>query len=240
MAVGGNDSEGIWIPLISDILGREIERGRFLIGLYDPAAHWLSLILTLSSTLLQKGYVVNISATNTPPREMRKILARTVPRLKEPEVANQLIISDMYTWQTGGKSDEAEVIDSLSLAKAVTDFRMEWLKHTAHYDFAVTDSFSSFLRYNDERAFSRWLGRIVAILREMKGIRLYSFIKRYHSDALYAELESFADGIIELDYREKSGTLEQVLRVKSMKGLPHPTDWRRLKVDSNGLMELLT
>ncbi len=233
--------EGIWVPIISDILGRKIERGKFLIGLFDPAADWLSFILTLASSLLQKGYVVNITTASTPPSEIRRIMNRAVPKLKETEVVNRLTISDTYTWQTGRKSDEAESADSLSLAKASIDFGTTWVKKTMpHYDFAVTDSLSPFLRYNEERVYTQWLDKIVAHVREMKGVRLWSYIKRYHSDALYAVLESLADGIIELDYRETAGILEHVLRVKTMKGMLHPTDWRRLRLNSNGFMELST
>ena len=47
----------------------------------------------------------------------------------------------------------------------------------------------------------KWLDRIVPHVREMKGVRLWSFIKRVHTDALYAVLESLADEIIELERR---------------------------------------
>jgi len=241
LGAGRSDSEGIWVPILSDIVGREIQRGKFLIGFYDPAAHWLSFSLTLASTPLQKGYVVNVTTTNTPPSEIRRVLNRAVPTLKEPEVANRLSISDIYTWQTGRKSEEADTADSLSLAKASVDFGTTWLKGSMpRYDFVVTDSFSPFLRYNDERVFTQWLDKIVPHIREMKGVRLWSFIKRAHTDALYAALELLADAIIELDYRETSDGIEHVLRVKSMKGFPHPTNWRKLTVNSIGLMDLST
>jgi len=74
-----------------------------------------------------------------------------------------------------------------------------------HYDFAVTDNLSPFLMYNEERIYTPWLQKIVANTREMRGVRLWSYVKRYHSDALYAFLESLADGIVELDYRESAG-----------------------------------
>lgn len=229
------------MPIISDILGHEIERGKFLIGFYDPAAHWLSFVLTLASSLLQNGYVVNVTTTSTPPSEIRRIMNLAVPQLKETEVANRLTISDIYTWQTGRKSVEADTADSLSLAKASIDFGTTWLrKSMPHYDFVVTDNFSPFLTYNEERVFTQWFTKIVPHIREMKGIRIWSFNKRVHSDPLYAALESLADGIIELDYREESDVLEHVLRVKSMKGVPHSTKWRKLEVNSNGLMELST
>jgi KaiC/GvpD/RAD55 family RecA-like ATPase len=239
LEANGRDSEGIWIPILSDILGHEVRRGKFLIGLYDPAAHWLSFSLTLAATLLQQGYVVNVTTTSTPPSEIRRIMNQSVPALKESDVAKRLTISDIYTWQTGRKSEEADTADSLSLAKASIDFGTAWLKGSMpRYDFAVTDSFSPFLRYNDERVFTQWLDKIVTHIREMKGVRLWSFIKRVHTDALYAVLESLADGIIELDYRETSDGMEHVLRIKSMKGIPHPTNWRKLSVNSSGLMDL--
>ena len=235
----GRDSEGIWVPILSHILGREIQRGKFLIGFYDPAAHWLSFALTLASTLLQKGYVVNVTTTNTPPSEIRRIMNRAVPKFSETEVANRFSISDIYTWQTGRKSEEADTADSLSLAKASIDFGTTWLKKSMpNYDFVVTDNFSSFMRYNEERVFTQWLDKIIPHIREMKGVRIWSFIKRVHSDSLYAVLESLADGIIELDYKETPDALENFLRVKSMKGINHPTDWRKLKVNPDGLMQL--
>ena len=94
--------------------------------------------------------------------------------------------------------------------------------------------------YNEERIYTPWLQKMVANAREMRGVRLWSYVKRYHSDALYAFLESLADGIVELDYRESAGVLEHVVCVKSMKGMLHSTEWRRLGVNANGFMELLT
>jgi KaiC/GvpD/RAD55 family RecA-like ATPase len=55
---------------------------------------------------------------------------------------------------------------------------------------------------------------------------------------MYAYLESLADGIIELDYRENAGMLEHAVRFKIMKRMPHPTGWRGLRVNSKGFMEL--
>jgi KaiC/GvpD/RAD55 family RecA-like ATPase len=115
---------------------------------------------------------------------------------------------------------------------------VEQTKGSKELDFVVWDNLSAFMRYNEERLFTQWLDRFVAYLRETKGIRLWPFVKHSHSDALYAYLESVADGIIELDYRENAGVLEHVVRVKSMKGMPHPTDWRRLTVNPDGIMQL--
>ncbi len=84
----------------------------------------------------------------------------------------------------------------------------------------------------------QWLDKTIARMRELKGIRLYGFMKRFHSDAFYANLEAMADGVIELDNREKGTQLENVVRLKSIRGVPHPTEWRTLKITKSGLVEL--
>jgi KaiC/GvpD/RAD55 family RecA-like ATPase len=68
---------------------------------------------------------------------------------------------------------------------------------------------------------------------------LYCFTKHFHSDAFYANLEAMADGVIELHLRESGKQLENAIRVKSMKGLDHPTDWRTLKITRSGLLTLM-
>jgi KaiC/GvpD/RAD55 family RecA-like ATPase len=86
----------------------------------------------------------------------------------------------------------------------------------------------------------QWLDKTLARMRELKGIRLYGFIKGFHSDAFYANLEAMADGVIELDNRERGRKLENAIRLKTMKGLQHPTEWRTLKMVNPGFLELIS
>jgi KaiC/GvpD/RAD55 family RecA-like ATPase len=55
-------------------------------------------------------------------------------------------------------------------------------------------------------------------------------MKRFHSDAFYANLESMADGVIELDIQERGERLQNAIRIRSMKGVQHSTEWRTLKI----------
>jgi hypothetical protein len=59
---------GIWVPIISDILGREIGRGKVLIGLFEPAAFtsdlWAEASLTLAPSQAVGGEVVPINMTS--------------------------------------------------------------------------------------------------------------------------------------------------------------------------------
>ena len=211
---------------------------KFLIGLYEPSSHWLALILTMVSGLLRGGHVANIVTTATSPLQIRLELQRKVPNLSELESARKFFLSDWHTWMTGKKSEEAISVDSLSVVKMGIDqsrFRKEF---GFAYDFVGVDNFSTVLKYNDERPFMQWFDNLVAGLKQLKGVRLYGFVKRFHSEALYSNVEALADGVIELDYRERGGKLENMIRVKSLKGMSHPTEWRNLSVRGDGSLQL--
>ena len=233
-----NKQRGLYLPIISDILGAPVDRGKILVLLYDASTQWLSLILTIASELIRDGYVVAVTTVSTPPSQVRQRLAVALPNVPERETAKQLTLIDWYTWMTGKKSGERRSVDSLKLAQ----FNIQDSKYQADdsplYDFLATDNYSAFLKYNDERSFMQWLDKTLARMRELKGVRLYGFMKRFHTDSFYANLESMADGVIELDIHESGKKLENVIRVRSMKGRQHSTEWRSIKITESGFLEL--
>ncbi len=235
-----NQGQALDVPILSDILGRSMARGKVLVGLYEPSAQWLSFILTMAAKLLQHGSIVGIGTLTTPPSQIRQQLAAALPNLKEIESEKRLTIIDWYTWMSGRKSNEARSVDTLALAQFNIQDAGFQKEDSPIYDFLAADNLSAFLKYNDERAFMQWLDKTIARMREAKGIRLYGFTKRFHSDAFYAYLEAMADGVVELDNREKGTQLENVVRLKSIRGIQHPTDWRTLKITKSGLLELVS
>lgn len=233
-----SQEQALDVPILSKILERPIARGSVFVGLYDPSAQWVSLILTIGSELLQKGYTVGITTLATQPSQIRQQVAKALRNLKELESANEFSILDWYTWMTGRKSIERRSVDSLGLAQFnVQDTRFQ-REDSPLYDFLANDNMSAFLKYNDEKSFMQWLDKTLARMRELKGVRIYGFMKRFHTDAFYANLEAMADGIIELDNRETGSGLENAIRLKSIKGIPHPTGWRTLKTTPSGFLEL--
>lgn len=228
------------VPIISEIIGRSIARGKVFVGLYDPSAQWLSLILTIGSQLLRQGYVVGITTLTTQPSQARQQVATALPNLKELEEANKFSILDWYTWMTGRKSTERRSVDSLGLAQFNVQDTRSQREDSPIYDYLAIDNMSAFLKYNDEKAFMQWLDKTLARMKELKGVRLYGFMKHFHSEAFYANLEAMADGVIELDNRDTGHGLENVIRLKGMKGIGHPTDWRVLRTTSTGFLELIS
>lgn len=213
-------------------------RGKVLVGLYEPSSQWLPLILTVAAELLRRGCIIGIGTLATPTSQIRQQLAKGTQNLQELEAAERFTLIDWYTWMTGTKSTERRSVDSLGLAQFnVQDSKFQ-KDDSSLYDFMASDNFSTFLKYNDERTFMQWLDKTIARMREFRGIRLYGFIKGFHSEAFYANLQAIADGVVELNVRENEGRLENVIRLKSIRGMQHPTDWRLLRVTNSGFLEL--
>ena len=226
------------LPIISDILDGPVERGKILVLLYEASTQWLSLILTIAAELIRGGYVVAVTTVSTQPSQVRRQLAVALPNLMEHETAKRFTLIDWYTWMTGKKSAEPRSVDSLKLAQFnIQDSRYQ-IDDSPLYDFLATDNYSAFLKYNDERSFMQWLDKTIARMRELKGVRLSGFMKNFPSEPFYSNLESMADGVIELEIQERGKRLENAIRVKSMKGIQHPTEWRTLKIMESGFLTL--
>lgn len=230
--------EALDVPILSEILGRPMARGKVLVGLYEPTAQWLSLILTIAAELLKRGFVVGIGTLATPTSQIRRQLDRSLPNLKELEDAKRFTVIDWYTWMTGAKSTERRSVDSLGLAQFNVQDSKYQKEDSPLYDFLAADNFSTFLKYNDEHTFMQWMDKTIARMREFRGVRVYGFIKGFHSDAFYANLQAMADGVIELDNREGGRRMENRIRLRSLKGAQHPTEWRTLGITKLGFLKL--
>ena len=141
---------------------------------------------------------------------------------------------------TGKKSIERRSVDSLALAQFNIQDSSYQRDDSPLYDFLAIDNMSAFLKYNDERAFMQWLDKTIGRMREMKGVRLYCFLKHFHSEPFYANLEAMADGVIDLDIHARGKHLENVIRLKNMKGVQHPTEWRTLRITTTGLLKVVS
>jgi len=131
-----------------------------------------------------------------------------MPDLSDSEAAKRLTLIDWYTWMTGKKSTEPRSVDTLALAQFNIQDSGYQRDDSPLYDFLATDNLSAFLKYNDERAFMQWLDKTIARMREFKGVRLYCFMKHFHSDAFYANLEAMADGVSNLTSEKEGRTLK--------------------------------
>jgi KaiC/GvpD/RAD55 family RecA-like ATPase len=61
-----------------------------------------------------------------------------------------------------------------------------------------------------------------------------------HSQPLYKRVENAVDGIIEVAVMERHGEVQDLLRVKSLKGQPRDSRWHRIDIKPNGEARLVS
>jgi hypothetical protein len=99
----------------------------------------------------------------------------------------------------------------------------------------LADSFSVFLRFNEERPFLEWLEtREHRAARRDKRVNFEGFIRGLHSESFYKRVEASCDGIVDVRVLEQDQGLKNVLRLRSLKGQPHDNRWHEIEIKPNG------
>jgi KaiC/GvpD/RAD55 family RecA-like ATPase len=208
---------------------------------FEPDSLWYEVSLTIIAYALGKEIRTDYHTFMHPPDEIREDLTKfglEVPKLEENDVFR---ILDSYTIQTGGKPQRGKA-PSYYESVDVTDWkyarRDEMAKGTyeAHMRRLHVDDNTAILnQYNSEtkiidlvrtRARPYWKALDLAMINALA--------TRVASNTFYAQWELLCDGIIDLKSEEKETRIEQLVRVRKMRGRNFDSKWRRLLRSDTG------
>lgn len=154
------------------------------------------------------------------------------------EAAKTLTIIDSYSPQTDLKSRTLDFIDFDAMVETAKQIKAGYAEEEKRR-FHIDDNTGVYLQYNKEKeTVDRWRTRTIPAFRASETVALNSLLTGTASDAFYRQLESLCDGIIDFKSEEKDGNIENLLRVRMMRGQPHDSRWHRLEVLNNGEVTL--
>ena len=168
--------------------------------------------------------------------------------VKKFEEEDRLRILDSYTVQTGLGSLERPSkskipIQPLKLSDSSIEFAQlikagipEADKRWLHID----DNWGVMLQYNDEKTvinFTRT--RIPSWVRARETTIIHSLMSGITSESFYKQYVAFYDGIIDFKSEEREGRMQQIVRVRMMRGRNYDTRWHKLQILDNGEVTLL-
>ncbi len=251
--------EGVNIPLLAPLIPGGIRPGTMFVVEFDPDSQWFAVAATIAARFYEEKRHVGYLAMARPPEDVRDNLSALGVNVSDAEEAGLLAVEDWYSASlTGGRVEPANkgsrLFESIEgrlrvLSLKVADLSVEWLKaskSTPHpvYDIVdhwpagslvIVESFSSILRFNEEKAFVEWIeSRVNPAERKRKSITIQGFVRGIHSDQLYKLMENASDGIIDLRVQEKSEGTRNALRVRGLKGRPHDSRWHEIVIKSSG------
>ncbi len=240
-------SSTLKLPLLEEVLPNGLNYGANYLVEFEPQSLWFETSFSLVANALRGGYKADYHTFTRPPDDVRSWLERFGLDLTGLERDDTFRIWDSYTVQTGvgaaariGSVAPRERIDlrSVKIAdwdKGVEDELKGEIPEIEKNRLHLDDNTSVLLQYNDERlVVEHFRTRTIPYARRMRMAAIHSLLIGAYSDTLYKHFESFCDGIIDFKTEEVGGKLTHLVRVRAMRGAPHDSSWRRLRLLETG------
>ncbi len=99
----------------------------------------------------------------------------------------------------------------------------------------VLDSLGTMLLHSSEAELLQLVESLLARLKLSGAFPLFSLASGNYSDQFSNTVRSLFDGVLEMKVDESSGSMRRLLRVFSLKGTPHKSDWLSFSIANEGL-----
>lgn len=236
------------IPILNRIVPGGFKYGQLLMVTYEPDSVWYETSLTIGALGLKNGLRIEYHSYEHIPSEVRSFLANLGVDVGKLEAEDKLRIEDSYTGQTGLGLPEMPAgkkvpIQPLKLSDSSIEFAQHIKAGIPESDrrlLHIDDNTSILLQYNDEKTIVNFVRtRMIHWARARETTYLVSAPSGVASDAFSRQLESSFDGKIDVKSEEKEGQIQHYLRIRTLRGRPCDSRWRKLRVLENGEVTLV-
>lgn len=243
--------DSLVVPILREVIPGGVDYGSMMLIEFEPDSIWYETSLTIAAQALREGVKTEYHTFRHMPREVERDLARFGLDGKKLKNDGAFELVDSYTVQTGlgvpeklqNVSTDYALIESLKLpdwsisyAQAVKAGIPEKEKRWLHID----DDSTVLTKYNSENTIVEFLRtRGLPGVRACESVSFFSLLKGVAPDAFCRQLEALFDGIIELKTQDKEGEIENLLRVRAVRGKKFDSKWHTLKLQDSGEVTLM-
>jgi KaiC/GvpD/RAD55 family RecA-like ATPase len=223
---------------------------RLVEGELPPASLFLMGPSGIGKTIFSKQFIYNglingepgiyLSTDESPKRiqESMKKLGMNVDAYIDNE---NLRIIDCYSWKIGGKSCSKYCVsnpDNLATVSMAIDKARHHLKKTR----LVLDSITGLMSFCNHNLtfFSKFLQVIVAQTRDSESNALFLASSEAHDQVFISYMREIFDGTLEMKIETKKSEsreeIKRLMRLFSLKGAKHKTQWAAVEITNNGII----
>ena len=241
--------ERVNVPLLSQLIPGGIRPATIFLVEFDPESQWFSIATTIVARLLQANGHAGYVAQSRPLEQVKHDLELLGVDVSVAQKEGRLTIDDQYSATLmGGRLEssgsQAGVFEEIPggvryHSLKVADLSVHWLKESKapvaerSGDFAVVESISEMLRFNEEKTFAEWMvSRVNPEERRAKRVTLQAFVRGVHSEWFYKRMEAASDGVIDIRVMEREGEAKNFLRIRSLRGESHDARWHEISIKS--------
>lgn len=223
------------LPFLEPIFPEGVERGRSIGVFFTPASEWRVILDALVASRLRANLRAGILTTMRFPDDITSDIARFGVNVQKAVEARLLQIADWYTCITGRVPPDSP--EDMATSLRVEDLGLISTKYWAlrkgampesrptFIELAIFDNLTRLFRYNEDKACVKFLYTTIARMKQDKRLAICGFAKGVLEKALYNDLESMFDGIVDVRTKTERGAMSTILRVRSFPETQHSKGW---------------
>ncbi len=219
--------------------------GTIVLVEFEAHAPWYEASITLAANALAARVRTDYHTFQHVPTDVVESLARQGVDVAAAQREGRFRLIDSYSAQTGivtpvdhapyeFASQSLRISDWKRGASRVLEAPGE--RHLLHID----ENDSLLVEHNRERnVIDFFQTRAFEAARKRGFLFVHALMTGIHSRAFYRRFESLADVVLDIRIREAEGHLEQLLRVRTIRGMASDSRWRLLTVTARGEVRVL-
>jgi KaiC/GvpD/RAD55 family RecA-like ATPase len=218
-------------------------------GEMPPSSLFLMGPSGVGKTVFSKQFIYNglvigetgiYLATDESPERIQESMKKLGMNVDDYIKNDQLRIIDCYSWKIGGKSCSDYCVsnpDNLATVSMTIDKTRRNLRKTR----LVMDSITGLMSFCDHnlKFFSKFLQVAVAQTRDSDSNAIFLASSEAHDKVFMSYMREIFDGTLEMKMETKEGEageeMRRLLRLFSLKGARHKTQWVLFEITKNGI-----
>ena len=218
-------------------------------GKMPPSSLFLMGPPGIGKTVFSKQFIYNglingeigiYLATDESPNRIQESMKKLGMNVDEYVENDDFRVIDCYSWKIGGKSCSKYCVsnpDNLATVSMTIDKARRNLKKTR----LVMDSITGLMSFCDHnlKFFSKFLQVIVAQTRESGSNAIFLASSEAHDKVFMSYMREVFDGTLEMKMETKQSEsgeeMRRLLRLFSLKGARHKTQWVLFEITKNGI-----
>ncbi len=239
----------VHVPIFSDIVPGGFKHSANYLVEFEPNSLWYETSLTITARALKAGVRTQYHTFMHIPFEVRQELQKLGLNVKRLESEDRFRLIDSYNSLTGlpiqpepvstftGRQrlslNDPSYLEKYTagIATLLQEGAPEIDKRWLHVD----DNTSIFNRYfNEQDVLNIFQTRVFQLTRILDLSAFHSVVAGVWSESFYKQFEAQCDGVIDFKAEEKEGQLENLVRVRSIRGKSCDSRWRHIRLEASG------
>lgn len=230
----------IGLPFLGSLHSPGFPLGKIVLVEFDAHSAWYEASYTLAAQAIHAGVRTDYHVFQHDPGDVLEALERLDVNVRSAQRKSLFRLLDSYTIQRGrSKSPRPEPYGFVSESLRLNDWergRRRVIEDSGEREILHIDDNDSLLAtVNSEDEILDFFHSRASLAARGKRITFFhGFASGVHSARFYNRLESVMDGILDFRGWEARGQLEQVARVRVVRGTACDSRWRLLQVSRRG------